>query len=306
MRASDVYLVRKEESWELGGVDVGLNAFLRRLLPKARRCPPPHKAIDWVHLQTFVPPTSHEGPDPSTRTAAAGAVGGGLQLGTPAKDIQRLRAKEVASILSDLGRREGAQVASLVAPATAAAGAATPPCPRTRCPARGDQRAGPRPAAGAAGRARTAVTSSAPPVPPPAPTHSRRRWVVRLLAVLAILGPGLIAANAGNDAGGILTYASAGSQFGYRTLFLMVLITVALVVVQEMCSRLGVFTGRGSRRPHPRAVLRPQHLRGDGPAADRQRRADRQRVRRRRGRDGDLRRVPVHLDPDRRRRGLGD
>ena len=89
------------------------------------------------------------------------------------------------------------------------------------------------------------MTSSAPPVPPPAPTHSRRHWVVRLLAVLAILGPGLIAANAGNDAGGILTYASAGSQFGYRMLFLMVLITVALVVVQEMCSRLGVFTGEG-------------------------------------------------------------
>jgi Mn2+/Fe2+ NRAMP family transporter len=63
--------------------------------------------------------------------------------------------------------------------------------------------------------------------------------------VLAIFGPGLIAANAGNDAGGILTYASAGSQFAYRTLFLMVLITVALVVVQEMCSRLGVYTGKG-------------------------------------------------------------
>jgi len=78
-------------------------------------------------------------------------------------------------------------------------------------------------------------------------TSARRRprWLIRLLAVLAILGPGLIAANAGNDAGGILTYASAGSQFGYRTLFLMVLITVALVVVQEMCSRLGVFTGEG-------------------------------------------------------------
>ncbi|HUO40019.1 MAG TPA: divalent metal cation transporter [Mycobacterium sp.] len=68
---------------------------------------------------------------------------------------------------------------------------------------------------------------------------------MRLLAVLAILGPGLIAANAGNDAGGILTYASAGAQFGYRTLFLMVVITVALVVVQEMCSRLGVYTGEG-------------------------------------------------------------
>ena len=66
-----------------------------------------------------------------------------------------------------------------------------------------------------------------------------------MLAVLAVLGPGLIAANAGNDAGGILTYASAGAQFGYRTLFLMVLVTVALVVVQEMCSRLGVYTGEG-------------------------------------------------------------
>jgi len=72
-----------------------------------------------------------------------------------------------------------------------------------------------------------------------------RRWLVRVLAVLAIFGPGLIAANAGNDAGGILTYASAGAQFGYRTLFLMMLVTVGLVVVQEMCSRLGVYTGKG-------------------------------------------------------------
>lgn len=60
-----------------------------------------------------------------------------------------------------------------------------------------------------------------------------------------IAGPGLIAANAGNDAGGIATYASAGAQFGYRTLFFMVLVTVALVVVQEMCARLGAFTGDG-------------------------------------------------------------
>ena len=83
--------------------------------------------------------------------------------------------------------------------------------------------------------------------PQPAVTEQpgRRRWTARVLALLAILGPGLIAANAGNDAGGILTYASAGAQFGYRTLFLMVLVTVALVVVQEMCSRLGVYTGEG-------------------------------------------------------------
>jgi Mn2+/Fe2+ NRAMP family transporter len=62
---------------------------------------------------------------------------------------------------------------------------------------------------------------------------------------VAFLGPGLIAANAGNDAGGIATYASAGAQFGYQTLFLMVLVTVALVVVQEMCARLGAYTGEG-------------------------------------------------------------
>src|SRR6201995_5073380 len=90
------------------------------------------------------------------------------------------------------------------------------------------------------------MTLTESPLRPPVPARrGHSRLAVRLLAVLAILGPGLIAANAGNDAGGILTYASAGSQFAYRTLFLMVLITVALVVVQEMCSPLGVFTGEG-------------------------------------------------------------
>jgi NRAMP (natural resistance-associated macrophage protein)-like metal ion transporter len=78
--------------------------------------------------------------------------------------------------------------------------------------------------------------------PPPAARRPLRR---RVVGVLAILGPGLIAANAGNDAGGIATYASAGAQFGYRTLFLMVLVTVGLVVVQEMCARLGSWTGQG-------------------------------------------------------------
>ena len=73
----------------------------------------------------------------------------------------------------------------------------------------------------------------------------RRRRRVRLKVVLAVMGPGLIAANAGNDAGGIATYASAGSQFVYRTLFVMVLVTVALIVVQEMAARLGVHTGEG-------------------------------------------------------------
>jgi Mn2+/Fe2+ NRAMP family transporter len=68
----------------------------------------------------------------------------------------------------------------------------------------------------------------------------RRIWIY-----LAVIGPGIIAAAAGNDAGGVATYASAGSEFRYRTLFFMVLVTVAYVVVQEMVSRLSVFTGKG-------------------------------------------------------------
>jgi Mn2+/Fe2+ NRAMP family transporter len=75
-----------------------------------------------------------------------------------------------------------------------------------------------------------------------APGPKRRR---RFLLYLAAAGPGLIAAAAGNDAGGVATYSSAGSQFGYRTLFLMVLITIAYVVVQEMVARLSVHTGKG-------------------------------------------------------------
>ncbi|MFE4869804.1 NRAMP family divalent metal transporter [Streptomyces sp. NPDC056682] len=61
----------------------------------------------------------------------------------------------------------------------------------------------------------------------------------------AVAGPGLVAANAGNDAAGIATYASAGSQFIYGTLFFMVLVTIALVMVQEMAVRLGAHTGKG-------------------------------------------------------------
>ncbi|HEY1279415.1 MAG TPA: divalent metal cation transporter [Acidimicrobiales bacterium] len=72
-----------------------------------------------------------------------------------------------------------------------------------------------------------------------------QRRLRRPFALLAVLGPGLIAANAGNDAGGIATYASAGAEFAYRMLFIMVLVTVALVVVQEMAARLGATTGNG-------------------------------------------------------------
>jgi len=94
------------------------------------------------------------------------------------------------------------------------------------------------------------LPASGPPGPPgspgspgpPGPPVRRRR---RFWLYLAAAGPGLIAASAGNDAGGVATYSSAGAQFGYRTLFLMVLITVAYVVVQEMVARLSVYTGKG-------------------------------------------------------------
>jgi NRAMP (natural resistance-associated macrophage protein)-like metal ion transporter len=67
----------------------------------------------------------------------------------------------------------------------------------------------------------------------------------RLFFLLAILGPGFITANVDNDAGGILTYSQAGAQYGYSMLWTMLPITLALIVVQEMCARMGVVTGKG-------------------------------------------------------------
>ena len=66
-----------------------------------------------------------------------------------------------------------------------------------------------------------------------------------LLKWLLILGPGLIASSAGNDAGGIATYSQAGAKFGYDLIWVMVVIIVSLAVVQEMGARLGAATGRG-------------------------------------------------------------
>jgi NRAMP (natural resistance-associated macrophage protein)-like metal ion transporter len=66
-----------------------------------------------------------------------------------------------------------------------------------------------------------------------------------LLAYLAVVGPGLIAANAGNDAGGIATYASAGAVFRYSMLWALLITAISLIVVQEMCARMGAITGKG-------------------------------------------------------------
>jgi NRAMP (natural resistance-associated macrophage protein)-like metal ion transporter len=73
-------------------------------------------------------------------------------------------------------------------------------------------------------------------------TVARRQ---RLLAFLAILGPGMITANAGNDAGGIATFASVGAEFGYSLLWILIPIAISLGIVQEMCARMGAVTGKG-------------------------------------------------------------
>ena len=72
-----------------------------------------------------------------------------------------------------------------------------------------------------------------------------RQWRVRILLFLAVLGPGFITANVDNDSGGILTYSQAGAQYGYTLLWTMIPITLALIVVQEMCARMGAVTGKG-------------------------------------------------------------
>src|SRR5437660_6168519 len=66
-----------------------------------------------------------------------------------------------------------------------------------------------------------------------------------LIASLAVIGPGMVAANAGNDAGGIATYASAGADYGYNLLWTLVPLVFALGIVQETCARMGAVTGKG-------------------------------------------------------------
>jgi NRAMP (natural resistance-associated macrophage protein)-like metal ion transporter len=76
----------------------------------------------------------------------------------------------------------------------------------------------------------------------PSRLRSRRS---RFLVLLGLLGPGLIAANAGNDAGGIATYSEVGAKYGYTLLWAMVLITVSLALVQRAAARMGAVTGKG-------------------------------------------------------------
>src|SRR6202047_1877188 len=72
-----------------------------------------------------------------------------------------------------------------------------------------------------------------------------KRWRIRILFFPVARGPCFITANTDNDSGGILTYSNAGAQFGYTLLWTMIPITIALLVVQEMCARMGAVTGKG-------------------------------------------------------------
>ena len=67
----------------------------------------------------------------------------------------------------------------------------------------------------------------------------------RLALLLAVVGPGIITANVDNDAGGITTYSVSGANYGYALLWMMPLVAIALIIVQEMSARLGVITGKG-------------------------------------------------------------
>lgn len=77
------------------------------------------------------------------------------------------------------------------------------------------------------------------------PMERLKPYRTRLLLLLAVIGPGIITANVDNDAGGISTYSVAGAKFGYSLMWMMPLVAVALIIVQEMSARLGVVTGKG-------------------------------------------------------------
>ncbi len=72
-----------------------------------------------------------------------------------------------------------------------------------------------------------------------------KRYRTRLALLLAVIGPGIITANVDNDAGGITTYSVAGAHYGYGLLWMLPLVALALIIVQEMSARLGVVTGKG-------------------------------------------------------------
>ncbi len=75
---------------------------------------------------------------------------------------------------------------------------------------------------------------------------SSKRSLWRTVGLFFILmGPGIITSNVDNDAGGITTYSLAGAQFGLKLIWSLIPIMIVLIVIQEMCARMGVVTGKG-------------------------------------------------------------
>lgn len=72
-----------------------------------------------------------------------------------------------------------------------------------------------------------------------------RRRMAALWALIVLMGPGIITSSVDNDAGGIATYSLAGAEFGFTMLWLLVPITFVLIVIQEMCARMAVVSGKG-------------------------------------------------------------
>jgi NRAMP (natural resistance-associated macrophage protein)-like metal ion transporter len=70
-------------------------------------------------------------------------------------------------------------------------------------------------------------------------------FVTKIIVLLGIIGPGLVTANLDNDAGGIATYSLAGAQTGYRLMWVLFPVTIALVMFQEMSARMGIVSGKG-------------------------------------------------------------
>ena len=72
-----------------------------------------------------------------------------------------------------------------------------------------------------------------------------KKHMRNVLLFIGLIGPGVISAIAGNDAGGITMWSVAGAEFGYALFWTMIPLTLLLVVTQEMCARMGVVTGKG-------------------------------------------------------------
>jgi hypothetical protein len=105
VRAADVFLALTGDGWVLGGVDVGVWAFLRRLLPRAGTCPPPRRFLDWAELYALLPSANDSG----AKDVASGAQRS-VQLAASVRELRMLKAPDVARLLQGVSRHHQAQL----------------------------------------------------------------------------------------------------------------------------------------------------------------------------------------------------